>query len=283
MEDPKTLPYRISALTGHDRERLKALGAWLLEREDDAVTVGSLANKCNAIESAHAALAFRLLVRSGVLQEIESGRNAKVMPSALIALIVDVGGLRTQASEELETDVELAWTLPEGLGGPKALTAQRSIADVIRSVISCAEERLWLVSPFMDEAGIEQLFTPAMSAIVHGVRLTVITHHLREIGSANSQAIERLRRGASALEGHLRAYSAREAFVDHRGVHPLLHAKMVVADGRRAYVGTANLTGHGLLTHLEVGFSLSGDYVRQIESLLQALIASELVEQVLSC
>jgi phosphatidylserine/phosphatidylglycerophosphate/cardiolipin synthase-like enzyme len=45
------------------------------------------------------------------------------------------------------------------------------------------------------------------------------------------------------------------------------HAKFCVADGRRAYVGSANLTGPGLSEHLEIGLLVHGKVAKQIEEL----------------
>ena len=49
-----------------------------------------------------------------------------------------------------------------------------------------------------------------------------------------------------------------EARALEKGGHANLHAKCSVADGRRAFVSSANLTGHAMDHNLEVGYLITG-------------------------
>jgi phosphatidylserine/phosphatidylglycerophosphate/cardiolipin synthase-like enzyme len=65
--------------------------------------------------------------------------------------------------------------------------------------------------------------------------------------------------------------------VDGRGRPIRLHAKAVIADGRRALVGSANFTRSGLRSNLELGVILDGPAVAVIRTYTAELIARQLV------
>ena len=58
---------------------------------------------------------------------------------------------------------------------------------------------------------------------------------------------------------------------------PLLHAKLVLADGAFGYLGSANLTGNGLQKHLELGIGFRGESRQEIEWLLRQVLLSKWV------
>lgn len=53
----------------------------------------------------------------------------------------------------------------------------------------------------------------------------------------------------------------------------LMHAKFIVADRRRGYLGTANLTSQGMRHHIEVGVELSEAQASQLVTFLERLTA----------
>jgi phosphatidylserine/phosphatidylglycerophosphate/cardiolipin synthase-like enzyme len=50
------------------------------------------------------------------------------------------------------------------------------------------------------------------------------------------------------------------------------HAKFYVADGKRAYIGSANMTYLGLNQHLEMGVMVQGNVAQQIEQFWRYLL-----------
>ncbi len=55
---------------------------------------------------------------------------------------------------------------------------------------------------------------------------------------------------------------------------PWSHMKVVVADGRICYIGSANLTGAGLgLRNLELGVILLGERVADVDEILDLFLA----------
>ena len=280
-EQTSSFAHSMSILVGRDRRRLEDLALWLLEQRDVPVTVDRLVSDCEVMDAAQGALAYRFLVRAGVLHELDAGRGARVVTAGLVGLLISTGCLVGGRDAVPNRDVRLAWTLPKSLKAPVIAEGQRTIVDLVRSVIESAQERLWLVSPFIDDAGVGQLYKETVSAFRRGVSVTIVTHYLQDIASCNSQAAERLHREAAAVKARFRAYSAREGIAANGHANPLLHAKTVIADGRYGYVGTANLTGNGLLNHFEIGFEMHEPQIAGIEMLLQSIVESDLVEVVL--
>jgi phosphatidylserine/phosphatidylglycerophosphate/cardiolipin synthase-like enzyme len=62
---------------------------------------------------------------------------------------------------------------------------------------------------------------------------------------------------------------------DHRAAGAVLHAKLLVIDGRRALVGSANLTHRALTANLEAGVLVEDpDLAAELETHVQNLIST---------
>ncbi|WP_157692227.1 phospholipase D-like domain-containing protein [Burkholderia pseudomallei] len=62
----------------------------------------------------------------------------------------------------------------------------------------------------------------------------------------------------------------------------LLHLKIIVADDRKAIVGSANVTGKGFGSNLEAGVVLGQEAAIQIERVVQSTVTGALVQQIFS-
>jgi len=63
-----------------------------------------------------------------------------------------------------------------------------------------------------------------------------------------------------------------------RGFQVLLHAKIVISDGEKGYMGSANLSWSGLDENFELGLSLSGSQASAIDALVASLEAQGFLE-----
>lgn len=158
----------------------------------------------------------------------------------------------------------LVWTIPDGWSvRPPAC---QSYAKAIRDTINIARDKIYITAPFIEQAGIEMMLDPLLSALGREVSITIITHDLTTLSSPQSVALERLRKEASRLRKALIAYSVAS---DSGG---LLHAKIVVADKRQMVVGSANLTYPGLVSNCEVGVILGENESDEMQLVLSRLI-----------
>ncbi len=114
------------------------------------------------------------------------------------------------------------------------------------------------------------------------MRVTVVTHDALNPVSLNATAVEELRREARRVGGKLAVDSADAGAGGDRRDHPLLHAKLVVADETRLLLGSANVTSHALSSNLEAGTILGPAAAGEAATVLGALIRSGTVYLIFS-
>jgi phosphatidylserine/phosphatidylglycerophosphate/cardiolipin synthase-like enzyme len=111
-------------------------------------------------------------------------------------------------------------------------------ADVFRRLIEDARVSIKIFSPYVD---------PAFTGLAEGARapMQVVTT-LRETRMRSSPVLERF---ASSRPLAVRYLHERQASAQMFQ----LHAKMILVDGERAYIGSANLTDTSLHYNFEMG------------------------------
>ena len=166
----------------------------------------------------------------------------------------------------------LVWTLPPQ--HPQAEKLGTTYNEAILEVIKETRGRLLMTSPFLQEHCIASLMETLVEALGRGVKITVLTHEAENLASSQSVALEDLRREAERLGKSLSVYTA----VTPAG--SMLHAKLVLADGRRMILGSANLTGPGLEQNMEAGVVLGEKEASEIWMVVDGLIAGGLVKLV---
>lgn len=138
--------------------------------------------------------------------------------------------------------------------------------SVLTELVASASDRVVIVSPYLD-AGFDRLIAPLLAFLTRGGKALIITRELALPASHNAEAIRRLR-AALPTDARVEVASWEEEGLG-------LHMKCLVADGERAYVGSANFTYGGMSQHAELGVRLEGPAVLDLEQLLEVL-ASEL-------
>lgn len=133
--------------------------------------------------------------------------------------------------------------------------------DAFRHLAGLARERFTIMIPYIDRVGAAwaaELF----EATVASERLLV----LRGASQLYSCGVEgrRVKAAATQIIDYSGAESSGETF----------HAKIVLADGVAAYVGSANLLRRSKSTNLECGMLVEGPAVSAVKVLLDAVITS---------
>jgi phosphatidylserine/phosphatidylglycerophosphate/cardiolipin synthase-like enzyme len=143
------------------------------------------------------------------------------------------------------------------------LTFQRLTAETLIGLVVAADQRIRLFTPFVDARGVEPLAFALAAATKRGVEV--------EIGyraeADRTHAIERLM-DTMRISGDL----DRCTVVPFSGDSAFPHLKLLVVDGVRAYIGSANLTYAALTTNYEVGALVEGDAVEVYERLLDEVL-----------
>lgn len=162
---------------------------------------------------------------------------------AVLADCVRCAARAVRTTSALER-VELLYT------GPSADTIRRTEQGLLE-VIRDARSSLWVVS-YALASGVEDILAALRERTEAGVEVRLLLDHRLE---NSDYSFNRLEKGAPGCELFLWPDEHR---VLEGGKHAALHAKCAVADGRRAFVSSANLTGYAMDHNLEVGYLVTG-------------------------
>ena len=167
---------------------------------------------------------------------------------------------RRSAGEADHWELVASWNeeglLPAGV--------RRTTGEVLSALVASGRESVYVVSPFVDRAGLEHL----VDAIGLASRRGAIVHLL--LGNTEG----------ARLAGWLRARMRRNGDPYRLRVsvpaadRPWLHLKVAVVDASRAYLGSANLTAAAMTgRNVELGVLLSGPSVRTLADFVARLTA----------
>jgi putative cardiolipin synthase len=179
-----------------------------------------------------------------------------------VALALRVGLRARQISEAQRS--RPVWT------GPGAAGEQHLTAAVLHELVAGAAKRVVIVS--YAAFTLATLATDLENAVHRGCSVDVVfenetdssgAFHGQGTPFANVEGITRWRWPA-----------------DHRGSGAALHAKVLVIDGHRALVGSANLTNRALTANLEAGVLIADPQVAEAieEHVRELMAAGELVQ-----
>jgi phosphatidylserine/phosphatidylglycerophosphate/cardiolipin synthase-like enzyme len=169
----------------------------------------------------------------------------------------------------------LVATLPRADPALADLQMHSLLSETIE-LIQRAEDELVLMSPFLAEEAYDQLRPALRTAAGNGATLTLITRYLTyaEDKEWNREFVECVRND-SDLASSLRTYE----YTDDE-TWTTFHAKIVIADGEQAYLGTANLTHRGLTDNLELGVLFRDDTAGRLADLITAMRQSSFLHEV---
>ncbi len=230
------------------------------------------------------ALALRGLASSEAAPNVNALADTHAARSAVRCVLAEwgrvqaagdeVAGLLLGASEarlrlERELSVELVWTGPTTRFVPTRRTEQ-----VLLDLIACATSDIFLVSFVAYD--VPSVVTALDEAAKRGVRIRILIEASKEHGGTLEQdLVPRMLIRVPAAE-MLTWKERAEPFVDGK-----VHAKVAVVDGVRAFITSANLTGHALERNMEAGVLISGGPVpKTLGDHLEALLDVGVLERV---
>jgi phosphatidylserine/phosphatidylglycerophosphate/cardiolipin synthase-like enzyme len=135
-----------------------------------------------------------------------------------------------------------------GLWGGSLLVALGKLLEATRN-------SLVILSPYWRVDGVRSLLSTANRDNYAGVKVRVLTQaacfmKAEDRGALNFFVAKMRESGAIVQASSPRTIG---------GLTPFLHAKLIVADSNKAYVGSANFTSSGLDHGIEVGVVLEGE------------------------
>lgn len=168
--------------------------------------------------------------------------------------------------------VQMVMTTPNWFNPEKI----RHTESVFRDLISSAVKNLWIVNPFFS------LDSPQVTNLLRLIALRLQQNNvqirlmLRKAAPGGREAVlPTLRKLRDLVPSHqlnrLNVYSLDTKEGQDRQT---FHAKVVVQDEAKAYIGSANWTESSLVSSIELGLLVEGTFVRkQLVPVLQTLVA----------
>jgi phosphatidylserine/phosphatidylglycerophosphate/cardiolipin synthase-like enzyme len=140
----------------------------------------------------------------------------------------------------------------------------------VRDVICSAQSNLLVLAPYLSPAGLQALKGAIGVAARNGAWIRLVAGDLNADDDRNLRALRQLTAGGEgkAISAHLRVLTASPE------LPVLIHAKSVIADKERGFLGSANLSWHGMEKNFEMGVSVSRQQAEAIDGLVSFLEAS---------
>ena len=165
---------------------------------------------------------------------------------------------------------EIVWT------GPASGIPFRNTEQALLEVVTSAVDRLTVVSYAVHR--IPRVRAALEGAVGRGVRLRVVleTPHLRpsDDGTGGYDTVRALGLRPDGDRVELLHWPEDRRPADADGRTGILHVKCVLADGRRMFLSSANLTGYAFSTNMELGLLVDDpDRVGRVETHFNGLAA----------
>lgn len=200
---------------------------------------------------------------------LKEWRRVPHVTPAEVAAALRAAAKTAETARRQET-IELVWT------GPSTnLVPVRHTEQVLREVIDSAQHRLFVVSFVAYE--VESVLLALNRADARGVRLSIILESSERHGGRVS--FDSVKKMKEAIPGaHVYIWSAEAKDRDTGGLGGAVHAKCAVADGRTAFITSANLTNAAMERNMELGVLVGGGHLPdQLDRHLNALVTTKML------
>jgi hypothetical protein len=152
-------------------------------------------------------------------------------------------------------------TIPEAYWRGDRIPTVRQTAGTVLQIIESSRRTLRIAAPYVDHAAVELIRQPVLQCGRRRVCIRITTSP--GYGLQFQQLVDGWPGGATG--------SITVVEVDTT-ISPLgSHAKVITADGERAYIGSANLTAAGLGRQFELGADVLGSGVAVLDAVLQSV------------
>lgn len=256
---------------------LKILG-WILERPGDRFTKEALVSSVSLSWRSEALSTLDRLVRAGIMAEADGIYSCLLSPEKINTIWLLLRGMGL-ASQLGGPEVEVVLTPPKAPNqlestirklGPFSGLIQDT-GEIFEHLAREARHSLVVMTPFLDEAGARFLLR-LFSAVAEGGEKKLILRFLsqgKDYGKYPS--------GFPLIQGELAAmgveiydYAVKREQGDWLET---FHAKAILADDRKAYIGSSNFNQFSLENSMEMGVMISGEPVRLIAQIVNSILS----------
>lgn len=177
------------------------------------------------------------------------------------------------AAEPPQDTFELVATFPEGF--PAVADVAPLNTSLQRLVVSATESVVVLI-PFFDDQGLDPLADALLARARLGVQVTLIVREVGDSRTVNHRVLKRFaaRIREAGVAERFSMYEFEERGADGR-LQVTFHAKAILVDGVRAYLGSANLTANGMERFLELGTLLTGPAVAELKAIVSEMLRAD--------
>lgn len=204
-------------------------------------------------------LATRQARELGIL---DSEGQAEPVRVAELTLVLDIISRVPRPQHQPVPEHPLVFTVPEEANG--LLEPRQRLDLFVADVIRDAKESVHLGGPFWNREGLDLVRAVLEPAIrIRQVECNLFVHSM----GPNQDGM------ISAFVSKLPVSDRVRTWWYHGNRGSLMHAKFVIADRARGYLGTANLTSYGLEQHMEVGVGLSETQAEDLVELMERSVS----------
>lgn len=172
---------------------------------------------------------------------------------------------------ERRGSIELVWTGPS-----TGMVPVRHTEQVLREIIASARKKIFLVSFVAFE--VESIIRALRDAADRQVKIDVLLESSKEHGGQlNFDSVKAMKKSVPSVNIHVWSKDSKKR--DSSQLGGAVHAKCVVADGKLAFITSANLSVAAMERNMELGVLIKGGILPvQLEHHLEALITTGIVE-----
>jgi len=153
-----------------------------------------------------------------------------------------------------------------------------TIIGSLVDLLAGASRSAVVLNPFYTQVGFELLQEALLAVPKRGASLTLVTRDVCQGTGENRNYISQL---ISNLESVDRAHQLTVyEFNKDRHDTATFHAKAVIVDRQRAYIGSANITEGSLRSAIELGAVLSGESIPALAETVDKMLNSDLFAEV---
>lgn len=150
----------------------------------------------------------------------------------------------------------------------------RDLDHFVRDLASSATSRLVIVAPYLSPAGMNGLRDAMVVSAQRGAWIRLITDDLEDPEGWNRRALRTLFEG----EGGMIVRKRIRILTKTQALPVLFHAKIVVVDQSRGYLGSANLSLSAMEKNFEVGLALAPNQAEALDGLVSFFESQGLLE-----
>lgn len=175
-------------------------------------------------------------------------------------------------TERSEKPARLICSIPEALDAALRKHSSGSmwsgsLLDTMSSLISEGKHHIILINPYWSLIGINALLRRVTRTSFANVEMIILTQPKISLSVEELHCLQQLVATMKDRGAHCTVLTP-----DFAGSNtPLLHAKAMVVDHKRAYLGSANITGNGMDFSVELGLEFEGELARQLGQWLMFL------------